>query len=193
MTDPADSIRGRGRRRLLQMQPSEMPGSGECRALRVLVVTGLLTMPACGGPVDTGQDPLQGATSISTLPPTVGPANCQPPSPTAAVAGGTEVRGAGAGGFTAYALFEDGFPPTASTDLEVWWRVSGDHDLKLTLVDGDGREVKIGSVYPDPSRRGWTREGDPWHSTIRFPQTGCWRIVVERGTGRNADLWVNVS
>ena len=116
----------------------------------------------------------------------------RPPSPAATVAGGTEVRGKGTGDFTAYALFES-WPPTSSTDLEVWWRVSGDHGLKLTLVDSEGREVKAGSVYPDPSKPVWTREGDPWHSTIRFPQAGCWRIVVERGTGRYADLWVEVS
>lgn len=92
-----------------------------------------------------------------------------------------------------FALFESDFPPQSSTDLVVWWRVGGDHDLKLTLVDGSGREVKVPGVYPDPSKTEWTRPGDPWRSVIRFPQPGCWRIVVERGTGRHGDVWVQVS
>lgn len=73
----------------------------------------------------------------------------------------------------------------------VWWRVPGDHALRLTLVGPGDRVVAVSGARPEPLQ-GWDRPGEPWVSELTFPQPGCWMVHVQRG-GRRGDLWLQVS
>jgi len=149
----------------------------------------LLTACASSPPPST-QDPLQGATSRSTLPPNVGPSDCQPPSPQTEIDLGTEVEAASDGG-EIWALFETNSPLRSGVDLTVWWRITGRGVLELVLVGSGDREIRVEGPRPDPSL-GWSRPGDQWTSTVSFPQPGCWRISASRG-GAHGDIWLQVS
>jgi len=148
----------------------------------------LLTACASSPPPST-QDPLQGATSRSTLPPNVGPADCQPPSPQSRIDLGIETQAASDGG-EIWALFDTEPPLRSGTDLTVWWRMAGRQALELVLVGAGDREVPVADPQPDPSL-GWSRPGDQWKSTISFPQPGCWRISATRDS-EHGDIWVQV-
>jgi hypothetical protein len=133
-------------------------------------------------------DPIDDASSRSTLPSNVGPADCAPPSAAAEIDQGLEVEVASEG-TEIWALFEE--PDVrAGTPLSVRWRIPGRSALELVLVGPGDREIAVDGERPDPAL-GWERRGDPWLSEITFPQPGCWRISATRGAV-HGDLWVNV-
>jgi hypothetical protein len=153
----------------------------------------LLALASCGGGpgLTQGPDPLANASTISTVPPTIGSADCDPASPARSLRSATEVRAATAPDTTIWAHFpgEAPFPP--GEPLQVDWRVNGEHALNLVLVDENGAETRVERVVPDPTIR-WDRPGDAWVSTIEFAHPGCWRIHVARGVSRRGDVWVEV-
>jgi hypothetical protein len=148
---------------------------------------------SCGGPsLPTDQDPLARASSISTVPPNVGPANCEPPSSPSQIRGGAEIRAWTEGGDDVWALIVGAPDPIRSGQaLEVWWRIGGRGELKLVLIGPKAREENVEGAVPDPTL-GWSRPGDEWRSTIQFPQPGCWRISATRGS-THGDIWLRVS
>ena len=134
-------------------------------------------------------DPLDDASSRSTLPSNVGPADCAPASPLQEMDLGLEVEVA-SDGVDIWALFTD--PEVRSgTPLTVWWTIPGTAELHLVLVGAGDREIEIRGVRPDPTLE-WARPGDQWVSTITFPQPGCWRISATRGTV-HGDTWIRVA
>jgi hypothetical protein len=155
-----------------------------------MTVCASLAVPACGGPdLPEHQDPLARASSISTLPSNVGPADCRPPSPAVQIDLGLEIHGAGER-TDVWALFESAEPLRSGQAIRAWWRVAGSHALELVLVGADG-EIPVENARPDPTLP-WKRPGDQWVSTVTFPQPGCWRISVTRGDA-HGDVWVRVS
>jgi len=133
-------------------------------------------------------DPLDDASTRSTLPSNVGPAGCEPPSAATEIDLGLEVEAA-SDGDGIWALFED--PDVRSgRPLIVWWRIPGTTALSLVLVGAGDREEEVEGERPDPTLR-WARPGDQWVSEVTFPQPGCWRISATRGTV-HGDLWVRV-
>ena len=162
-------------------------------ARRILVATCVVacfTLSACAsapGPPEAG-DPLDDASSRSTLPSNVGPVDCDPPSPAREINLGLEVEVA-THTQEIWALFED--PDVRSgREVTVWWRIPGTAALQLVLVGTGDREVALDGERPDPTLR-WARPGDQWVSTFTFPQPGCWRISATRGTV-HGDAWVRV-
>lgn len=134
-------------------------------------------------------DPLDDATTRSTLPSNVGPAGCEPPSPAHAIDLGVEVQAA-SDGDEIFALFED-TEIRSDRPLTVWWRIPGTSALDLALVGTGGREEAVDGEHPDPTL-GWARPGDQWVSEITFPQPGCWRISASRGSV-HGDVWIHVA
>lgn len=183
---PARSTHAGSGRSLKVMSPS---GSGSV-ARAAAVATLSLALVACGttpSPPEAA-DPLDEASSRSTLPSNVGPANCAPPSPAREIDLGLEVAVATDVG-EIWALFRD--PDVRSGEpLTVWWKIPGTAELDLVLVGGE-REVAVAHTRPDPTLR-WPRPGDQWVSTITFPQPGCWRISATRGTV-HGDAWIRVA
>ena len=154
----------------------------------------LATLVGCGGGpgLIEGPDPLANASSISRVPVTIGPADCEPASNMRTLRSATEVRAAVAEDTTIWARFPGVAPFPSGTPIEVAWRVNGEHALNLVLVDDAGVESRIERVVPDPGIR-WDRPGDAWSSTIEFGHPGCWRINVARGVSRRGDIWVEVN
>ena len=154
-------------------------------------VAAVLTLLACGSSDAPPQlaDPLDEASSRSTLPSNVGPANCDPPSPANEIDLGLEVEAA-SDHVAIWALFEGG-GIRSGQPLTVWWRIPGTAALELVLIGDGGREESVEGARPDPSL-GWARPGDQWVSEITFPQPGCWRISASRGSV-HGDVWVRVA
>lgn len=148
---------------------------------------------SCGGPsLPTDQDPLARASSISTVPPNVGPVNCDPPSTPTRKPFGTEIRAWTEGPDQVWALLVGATDPIRSGQaLEVWWRIGGRGELKLVLIGPNAREENVEGAVPDPTMN-WDRPGDEWRSTIVFPQPGCWRISATRGNV-HGDVWLSIS
>ena len=135
------------------------------------------------------RDPLDEASSRSTLPSNVGPTDCAPASRAREIDLGLEVRAA-SDGDEIWALFEA--PEVRSgAPLTVWWRIPGTATLDLVLVGTSDREVTVDGERPDPTLD-WARAGDQWVSVLTFPQPGCWRISATRGAV-HGDVWIDVS
>jgi hypothetical protein len=166
------------------------------RVRRVAVWFGavaLFLLGACNRPsVPTGTDPAAGGASIKTVPPTVGPTGCSPGSPGSQLPLGWQVRGSSnVPGEAIWALFQTNDGVHAGHPIKVYWRIAGNHALRITLIGEQDELVYFNNAHPEPLA-GWTRPGEPWVSDITFPQPGCWRIFVERGS-QMGDLWMQVS
>lgn len=153
-------------------------------------VAASLVLLTCASPPPPPEvsDPLDEASSRSTLPSNVGAADCDPPSDAREIDLGLEIRAA-TDADEIWALVEN-LPVRSGKELTVWWRIPGVSALDVVLVGAD-REVEIEDERPDPTL-GWARPGDQWVSTITFPVPGCWRISATRGTV-HGDVWVRVS
>jgi hypothetical protein len=162
------------------------------RLTAVVFAASFMLLPACASsPPPQAQDPLEGATVLSTVPPNVGPSKCSPPSEIEEIDLGLEVRAASIGG-DVWALFQDASELRSGREITVWWRIGGRSGLDLVLLGTGGREVPAPDPRPDPTL-GWARPGDQWVGTITFPQPGCWRISATRSSGVHGDVWVQVS
>ena len=159
--------------------------------LAIATLVAVVSLSACAStdaPPERA-DPLDEASSRSTLPSNVGPAGCDPPSPARRIDLGLEVEAA-TDREGIWALFVD--PEIRSgRPLTVWWRIPGTAALDLVLVGTGDREEPVEDERPDPSL-GWARPGDQWVSEITFPQPGCWRISASRGSV-HGDVWVRVA
>ena len=155
--------------------------------------TCLIVLASCAAGPDLvqGPDPLANASRISTVPPTLGAADCAPPSPSQPLRSATEIRAAATDGTTIWAHLPGGAPFPSGEPIEVAWRVNGRHALRLVLVDGEGVETPVEQIARDRTVR-WERPGDAWRSTLEFDHPGCWRISVVRGN-RRGDVWVQVA
>jgi hypothetical protein len=166
--------------------------AGRCARARLAVasVAASFVLLACAStsPPPQASDPLDDASSRSTLPSNVGPADCDPPSPAREIDLGLEVELATHSG-EIWALFEDDVVRSGD-DVTVWWRIPGKTALELVLVGTGEREVAVDGERPDPTL-GWDRPGDQWVATFAFPQPGCWRISATRGTV-HGDAWIRV-
>jgi hypothetical protein len=151
-----------------------------------------LAMAACGGgpSVSTGTDPVASASTLSQLPPNVGPADCSPASATATIGTNTEVSGQSARATAFWALFPGHQPFPSGRDLRVRFAVNGEHGMRILLGGPDGQEIQLDHVYPDFGAD-WGRPGDIWAAIVNFPSPGCWRISADR-TDKHADFWVLV-
>lgn len=171
--------------------PSTSRISGARRAVAVMA-TAAFVMTACGDTdVPRGSDPIASASSIVTLPPTIGPAGCDPGSPASVLDAGLEVEGAVEGSDELWALFEGDGTVGSGELVDVYWRIGGDKGLRITLVGPNDRIATVPAPRPQPHPE-WDRPGEPWVSSVTFPQSGCWRVYVERARVQG-DLWLVVS
>ena len=163
------------------------------RCLVALVAT--LALAACsdGPSVASGTDPVPaGSTVTSTPPPMPRGGSCQHLSPIQAGAHGLEALGVMRDGGTLYALFADVDALTAGTPIMTYWRLGGDRAMRVTMIGPDDRIVHASGVRPGVPAFKWDRPGEPWRSELSFPQPGCWRLYVERGS-LDGEVWVRVS
>ena len=165
--------------------------TGATRALVAIAATAFLTLASCVDPgVPSGTDPIGGASAIVTVPPTIGPVGCDPASTITQLPEGLEVHGAiSDDDGDLWALFETG-KILAGEAIPVYWRIEGDKALRITLVGPNDRVASVPGPMPKPHAT-WERRGEPWVSTITFPQPGCWRVYVQRAK-LQGDLWVVV-
>lgn len=156
------------------------------------VVALALAMAGCGSApsVSTGTDPGASASTLSQLPPNVGPADCTPPSTTTDIGTDTQVSGQNAKDTAFWALFPGHQPFPSGQDLRVRFAVNGEHALRILLRGPDGQEIRLDHVYPDFGAA-WGRPGDIWAAIVNFPSPGCWRISTDRAD-KHADFWVLV-
>lgn len=174
---------------VLEMRRSTIVGVRWAVTLAVTVALG-----ACGhGPtISSGTDPIPAASSVvSTPPPMPGGRSCTNPSPLRPVAHGLEVQGAMRGGGVFSALFSDVDTLTAGTPITTYWRIGGARALQIVLVGPADRIVPVSGVRPGVAPFTWNRPGEPWQSELTFPQPGCWRVYVARGSA-DGELWVRV-
>lgn len=145
---------------------------------------------AGGSSVPTGTDPGASASTLSQLPPNVGPADCSPSSATANIGTDTEVSGQNGKDTSFWALFPGRRPFPSGRDLRVRFAVNGEHGLRILLGGPNGQEIRLDHVYPDYGAD-WGRPGDIWAAIVNFPSAGCWRISADR-MDKHADFWVLV-
>lgn len=158
-----------------------------------IAVTAAFALTACADTdVPSGTDPLASASTIVSAPPTIGPVGCEPGSPSAVLEAGLEVQAsASPADDEVWALFTGDGTIATGTPTEVYWRIGGDRALRIILVGPNDRVVPVSPAHPEPHAE-WSRPGEPWVSTITFPQPGCWRVYVERARVQG-DLWVEVA
>jgi hypothetical protein len=175
------------------MMTSSSPRTAVTRAVVAVSTAALLVLPACrGASVPSGSDPIADASVVVTVPPTIGPSGCDPSSRTRQLEAGLEVKGTiDVDDEDLWALFETQASIPAGQPVDVYWRIGGDKALRISLVGVNDQVVTVPAPIPTP-HPDWDRPGEPWMSTITFPQPGCWRVFVERSK-REGDLWVVVS
>lgn len=162
--------------------------SSKCVAL---VVSALVLATCTTGPaVSSGTDPMASASTLSRLPPNVGPSDCSPASPTTPVRANTQVAGQDGAGSAFWALFPGHEPFSSATNLHVRLAVNGAHGMRIILGGPGGQEIRLDHVYPDFGA-GWGAPGDIWAAKMTFPAPGCWRISADRAD-KHADFWVLV-
>jgi hypothetical protein len=154
----------------------------------------LVVLASCARDPDLvhGPDPLANASRIATVPPTLGPPGCDPPSPTEPLRSATEVRAATSDATVIWARL-GGTPPFPSSEpIELTWRIDARQAPDVVVVDGEDHVTQVEGVERDRSVR-WERPGDAWRATIEFDHPGCWRINVTGGEDRRGDVWVEVA
>lgn len=156
-----------------------------------LLVSALLLVACTSGPaVSSGSDPMASASTLSQLPPNVGPSDCNPPSATTLVRANTQVAGQDGADSAFWALFPGHEPFPSATNLPVRLAVNGAHGMQIILGGPNGQEIRLDHVYPDFGAT-WGRPGDIWKAIVNFPTAGCWRISADR-SDKHADFWVLV-
>lgn len=159
------------------------------RTLAVAIAAAAMT--ACSGTdIPRGIDPVVSASVVVSVPDRVGREGCDPGSPVTEIEGMLEVMGRVDGRGELWALFATDLL-RAGTPIDVHWRIDGDKTMRVVLVGPNDRVVSVTPPNPDPSLT-WDRPGEPWSGTITFPQSGCWRVYVERARVRG-DVWVEVA
>ena len=158
---------------------------------QVAAAMAAVVLAACSGgsPIAKGSDPIGQVSTVSQLPPNVGPADCNPASPSRPVGAETEVSGQNGPGAHFWALFPGTQPFTVGADLNVVFAVNGAHNLSLIMGGPSGQEVRIDRVSP-AFGSSWGRPGQTWLADVNFPVAGCWRISADHA-GYHADFWVN--
>jgi hypothetical protein len=160
----------------------------------VALVVAVFALAACSNDPDvaSGTDPIPAASTVSTTPPPMPDGgSCTNLSPTRIIGQGLEVRGRLRTGEPVWALFDGVDSLPSGTSIKTFWFMSGDHALQITLVGPSDRTEHGTGIRPGVAPGDWSHEGEPWQSSITFPQPGCWRIYVQRGTS-DGELWVEV-
>ncbi len=161
----------------------------------VTFVVAICALAACSSEpsVTTGTDPLPAASTVATTPPPIPSGrSCSNPSPSTQAEHGLEVRGVMRGDGDLWALFDGAATLRSGTPITTYWRISGNGALRITLVDASGRIERVTGVAPGVPPYEWAPPGEPWKSVITFPQPGCWRIYVQRGS-LDGEVWVQAS
>jgi hypothetical protein len=160
-----------------------------------VAILATLALGACadGPSVARGTDPAPVGTAVITTPPPIpGARSCDNPSPIHAVAHGLEAQGKMRGAGSLFAFFAGVDALTADTPITAYWRLGGSRALRVTLIGPGDRVAHATSVRPGVPAFTWDHPGEPWSSVVTFPQSGCWRVYVERA-GADGDLWVRVT
>jgi hypothetical protein len=161
----------------------------------VVLAAALLVLSACasGPTITTGTDALPGASTVTATPPPAIPGgrSCTNLSTTAQEKHGLEVHGVMRNGEPFYAMFDGAQRLESGRAMTTYLRVPGARVLRITLVGRADRLVRGAGLRPGLPPYPWDRPGDPWVGTLTFPQSGCWRIYVDRA-GFDGEMWVRV-
>lgn len=161
----------------------------------VVLASALFTLSACasGPTITTGTDALPGASTVAVTPPPdiPEPRSCTNLSPASREKHGLEVDGVMRGGQPFYALFDGVEKLPTGIALTTYLHIPGARVLRVTLVGPSDRLVRGTGLRPGLPPYPWDRPGDAWMGTLTFPQSGCWRIYVDRA-GFDGEMWVRV-
>lgn len=144
--------------------------------------------PATRPATKTTPSPSPSPTSLGPL----GAAGCKPESP---VSPTMEIQGTPAEpGTSLYGLaflrVDEGF--AVGVDIKVVWRMTGEGDLTVRLIDPDGRPKAL-SWGPEPhGGSNFHRPGDEWGTGFKLDQRGCWEIQFSRDTSQ-ASVWIDAA
>ena len=70
----------------------------------------------------------------------------------------------------------------ANMDEKFVWRITGSGEFHIQAQNEKGEIILPiwGPEYHGGSN--WERPGDEWGTGFNFPEPGCWKITVNRGT-----------
>jgi hypothetical protein len=161
------------------------------RAGVVVALSAVVGLAGCTGSEPTVRPTVSATTSAATLGP-LGKPGCEPESPRSAM----EVQGTpGEPGTSLYGLVmvrAGEALDQVGVDVKVVWRMTGEGDLNVRLIDPDGQrkalawgpEVHGGSTYHRP--------GNEWGTGFVLDQPGCWEIRLSTDTS-HASVWVDAA
>ena len=147
-----------------------------------VAILATLALGACadGPTVARGTDPAPVGTTVTTPPPIPGARTCDNPSPIHAEAHGLEAQGKMRRAGTLFALFTGVDALTAGTPITTYWRLGGSRALRVALIGPGDQVTHATAVRPGVPPFAWDHPGEPWSGEVTFPQSGCWRVYVER-------------
>jgi hypothetical protein len=153
-----------------------------------------LVMTACGsGPTVETVSPPGTAQVTTTPPPVLGAGSCSHLSRTTDGKHGIEVQGKATDDEPLTMLFagvHHRIP--AGTSLTTYVRVGGVRALRISVIGTDEHVNRALGFRPGLPPFDWPGGGTPWTGTLTFPQSGCWRVYVQRG-GLTGEVWLHAS
>jgi hypothetical protein len=152
----------------------------------------IMTACASGPTVATASAP--GTVQISTTPPPVpGAGSCSRLSRATDGRHGIEVQGTTTDNEPLTMLFagvHHRIP--AKKSLTTYVRVGGVRALRISVIGTDGHVDRALGFRPGLPPFDWPGGGTPWAGTLTFPESGCWRVHVQRG-GLTGEVWLRAS
>ena len=145
----------------------------------------------------TGSEPARPTAAATTTPtpaPSLGPLGqpgCKPASPFSSM----ELQGTpGEPGTSLYGLAfvsaDEGL--AVGVDIKVAWRMTGEGDLTVRLIDPDGLPKAL-EWGPEPHGGStYHRPGDEWGTGFKLDRPGCWEIRFSRESS-HASVWIDAT
>ncbi len=151
-----------------------------------------VALTACGsGPTVATASPPSTIEVTTTPPPVPGAGSCSNVSTAREGRHGIEVEGTTTHHESLTVLFA-GVHHTipAGKALTTYVRVGGVRALRISVIGTNGHVDRALGFRPGLPPFDWPGPGTPWTGTLTFPESGCWRVYVQRG-GLTGELWLH--
>lgn len=81
-------------------------------------------------------------------------------------------------------------PLRVGVDIKVAWRMTGEGDLNVDLIDPDGHRKALAWGPEAHGGSTYHRPGDEWGTGFELDQPGCWEIRMSRDAS-HASVWID--